>query len=143
MPASASAQTSTARLTRNQQEVLTCLRTATDALTAYEILDRVRAAGIVYPPTVYRALNELIQLGMVHRIESYGAFVACRHGPGEHQTALAICRECQRVVEVPLRSDQEAMLQSLSPEEIAIERVTLEFIGLCGSCLPTGKPVDS
>jgi len=68
------------KLSRNQGQVLSCLRKAKEPLSAYAILDRVRVAGISHPPTVYRALNELIQLGMVHRLQSRSAFVACGHG---------------------------------------------------------------
>jgi hypothetical protein len=50
------------KLSRNQGQVLAALRKAKEPLSAYSILDRVRASGISHPPTVYRALNELIQL---------------------------------------------------------------------------------
>ena len=68
------------KLSRNQGKVLSALRKAKEPLSAYAILDRVRTSGISHPPTVYRALNELIQLGMVHRLQSRSAFVACDHG---------------------------------------------------------------
>ena len=71
-------------------------------LSAYAILDRVRIAGISHPPTVYRALNELIQLGMVHRLQSRSAFVACDHGACNGKAAFAICRQCEKVVEISL-----------------------------------------
>ena len=58
------------KLSRNQGQVLSALRKAKEPLSAYGILDLVRVAGISHPPTVYRALNELIQLGMVHRLQS-------------------------------------------------------------------------
>ncbi|MGB3022000.1 MAG: transcriptional repressor, partial [Methyloceanibacter sp.] len=71
------AQHHDAKLSRNQGQILTCLRKAKEPLSAYAILDRVRTAGISHPPTVYRALNELMQKGMVHRVESRSAFIAC------------------------------------------------------------------
>ncbi len=58
------------KLSRNQSEILACLRKAKEPMSAYAILDRVRTAGISHPPTVYRALNELMQKGMVHRLQS-------------------------------------------------------------------------
>ena len=90
------------KLSRNQGQVLSCLRKAKEPLSAYAILDRVRVAGISHPPTVYRALNELIQLGMVHRLQSRSAFVACDHGACNGKAAFAICRQCEKVVEIPL-----------------------------------------
>jgi Fur family zinc uptake transcriptional regulator len=122
-------------LTRNQREILSRLRAAGKPMGAYEILDRVRAAGILYPTSVYRALNDLMRLGLVHSIKSLGLFVACKRAECDHRKGFVICIGCQKVVEVPLRPDQQALLESLSPEEIKIERlVTLEFSGLCRAC---------
>ncbi len=124
----------TPALTRNQQEILSCLRAAKQPLGAYAILDRVRGAGIAAPTTVYRALNDLIGFGLVHRLESWNAFVACEHQAHSEQTAFAICRECRKVVEIELRADQLSVLCSFAPKDIAIERITLEFGGLCAGC---------
>ena len=63
-------------LTRNQREILSRLRAAGKPLGAYAILDRVKAAGILYPASVYRALHDLMRLGLVHPIKSLGLFVA-------------------------------------------------------------------
>ena len=124
------------KLSRNQSEILSCLRKAREPMSAYAILDRVRTAGISHPPTVYRALNELMQKGMVHRLESRSAFIACDHGGCDGKFAFAICRQCGRVVEIPLSADDQAALLGLVPDEIAPERVTLEIAGLCAACRP-------
>ena len=125
------------KLSRNQREVLSCLRRTKEPMSAYAILDRVRRVGISHPPTVYRALNELMQKRMVHRLESRSAFVACGHGGCDGKFAFAICRQCGRVVEIPLSSDDQAALLGLVPDEIAPERVTLEIAGLCEDCRRT------
>jgi Fur family zinc uptake transcriptional regulator len=124
-------------LTRNQQAVLSCLRAAKRPLGAYAILDRVRGVGICAPTTVYRALNDLSGLGLVHRLESLAAFIACEQGSHNHQTAFAVCRDCQRVVEIELRADQLSTLYSLAPTDLAIDQMTLEFTGTCTDCAPT------
>jgi Fur family zinc uptake transcriptional regulator len=122
------------KLSRNQSEVLSCLRRAKEPMSAYAILDRVRRVGISHPPTVYRALNELMQKRMVHRLESRSAFIACGHGGCDGRFAFAICRQCGKVVEIPLSGDDQAALLGLVPDEIAPERVTLEIAGLCEAC---------
>jgi Fur family zinc uptake transcriptional regulator len=122
------------KLSRNQSEILSCLRKAKEPMSAYAILDRVRTAGISHPPTVYRALAGLMQKGMVHRLESRSAFIACGHGGCDGKFAFAICRQCGRVVEIPLSNDDQAALLGLVPDEIAPERVTLEIAGLCEAC---------
>ena len=122
------------KLSRNQSEILTCLRKAKEPMSAYAILDRVRTAGISHPPTVYRALNDLIEKGMVHRLESRSAFVACGHGACDGKLAFAICRSCGKVVEIQLSGNDQAALLGLVPGEIAPEQVTLEIAGLCKAC---------
>lgn len=125
------------KLSRNQTEILSCLRKAKEPMSAYAILDKVRTAGISHPPTVYRALSELMEKGMVHRLQSRSAFIACDHGACDGKLAFAICRECGKVVEIPLSDDDQAALLLLAPKEIAPEQVTLELAGLCAICRPS------
>jgi Fur family zinc uptake transcriptional regulator len=122
------------KLSRNQSEILTCLRKAGEPMSAYAILDRVRKSGISHPPTVYRALNDLMQKCMVHRLQSRSAFVACDHGACDGKSAFAICRRCDKVVEIPLTDEDQATLLGLAPDEITPEHVTLEIAGLCADC---------
>ena len=103
-------------------------------MSAYAILDRVRVAGISHPPTVYRALNELVHKGMVHRLRSRAAFIACDHGACDGKLAFAICRQCGKVVEIPLSHRDEAALLDLVPDEIAPDQLTVEIAGLCQAC---------
>lgn len=124
------------KLSRNQSEILSCLRKAKEPMSAYAILDKVRESGISHPPTVYRALNELMQKGMVHRLQTRSAFIACGHGSCDGKFAFAICRDCQKVVEIPLSAAEQAGLLALAPEEIEAEQATLELAGLCRDCRP-------
>jgi Fur family zinc uptake transcriptional regulator len=115
---------------------MACLGAEPQPLTAYQILDRVRAAGIVHPPTVYRALNELIRAGLVHRIESVSGFVACRHGGHAHRAVFAICRVCRTVAEVELAGAGTPDVAAMAPDGFSVERVSLELVGLCAACAP-------
>jgi Fur family transcriptional regulator, zinc uptake regulator len=124
------------KLSRNQSEILACLRKAKEPMSAYAILDRVRKSGISHPPTVYRALNDLMEKGMVHRLQSRSAFVACGHGGCDGKFAFAICKDCGKVVEIPLSDDDQATLLALAPDAIVPEGITLELAGLCAACTP-------
>lgn len=124
------------KLSRNQSEILACLRKTGEPMSAYAILDRVREAGISHPPTVYRALNDLMQKGMVHRLQSRSAFIACGHGVCDGKFAFAICRRCDKVVEISLSDEDQAALLGLAPDEIRPEQVTVEIAGLCARCRP-------
>jgi Fur family zinc uptake transcriptional regulator len=74
---------------------------------------------------------------MVHRLQSRAAFIACDHGACDGKFAFAICRECGKVVEIPLSDDDQAALLGFAPEEIVPEQVTLELAGLCAACQPS------
>jgi len=125
------------KLSPNQSKVLGCLRDAGEPMSAYAILDHVRNTGISHPPTVYRALNDLMKKGMVHRLESRSAFVACGHSGCDGRFAFAICRSCDKVIEIPLGKKEQTRLLGLAPAGLAPEQVTLEIAGLCEACQPT------
>ena len=65
-------------LSKNQRIVLDIIEKAKGPLKAYSILFNVQKKGIKAPPQIYRALNKLIKIGKIHKIESKNAFVACR-----------------------------------------------------------------
>ena len=124
------------KLSPNQSKILGCLREAGEPMSAYAILDHVRNDGIAHPPTVYRALNDLMKKGMVHRLESRSAFIACGDGACDGRFAFAICRACDKVVEIHLSKGDQTRLLGLAPAEIVPEQVTLEITGLCEACAP-------
>ncbi|ODA66235.1 Zinc uptake regulation protein [Methyloligella halotolerans] len=121
-------------LSANEVRVLEALRDSKEPMSAYAILDRVRPSGISHPPTVYRALAGLESLGMVHRLKSLSAFVACGHGRCGGRFAFAFCRQCQRVEEISLDDEHYDDLVKLVPKDIHLEQTTLEFAGLCSAC---------
>ena len=77
----------------NQQRVFDTLKAETRPLTAYEVIDRVSTNGVWAPPTVYRALKRLLEEGIVHRLESRNAFLACTHPhhQNEARVVFTIC----------------------------------------------------
>ncbi|MDE3060825.1 MAG: transcriptional repressor [Pseudomonadota bacterium] len=125
----------TDKLSPHSQKVLALLSRSGKPLSAYDILDKLRRFGIKAPPTVYRALDTLVQRGLVHRIESLGAFVAChRHGEDHEASQFAVCRACGDVTEL---HDERlaALLRELGQRaHFHIERETLEMTGLCQKC---------
>ena len=123
-------------LTKNQSLVFGALSRAEGPLSAYTILDLLRGDGFRAPLQVYRALDKLVETGMVHRLESLNAFVACRHpGCDSHETiAFAICETCGKVTEI---SDEalETRLHDLSRKDgFTIKRAVVELRGSCAAC---------
>ncbi len=125
-------------LTRNQSLVFTALRDTDGPLTAYAILDALRGEGFRAPLQVYRALDKLIERGLVHRLESVNAFVACAH-PGEEccnhgLTGFAICSECGNVLEFHHHAVEHQLETLLGEKGFKLEKTVVEIRGRCASC---------
>lgn len=123
-------------LTRNQSMVFDTLTSAGEPMSAYNILDQLRSEGLRAPLQVYRALDKLVAIGKVHRLESLNAFVACRHPECEsHQiTAFTICETCGCVAELA-DNDLAKQLQKLANEtHFDLKRSIVELRGLCIAC---------
>ena len=113
-------------LTKNQSLVYDALTRSKAPLSAYAILDGVREHGIRAPLQVYRALDKLLEMGLVHRLESLNSFVACSNSECEARETIvfAICEKCSKVSE--LADDRlEAQLQCPGFRR--------SFFGACGN----------
>lgn len=125
-----------AKLTRNQGLVFTALSNADGPLTAYAILDELRSEGFKAPLQVYRALEKLTEIGLVHRLESLNAFVACRHPScAHHETAaFAICEDCGCVNEFAPEEAMRHLRDWAKHQDFTLARTTIELRGTCGNC---------
>ena len=65
--------TQTQALSKNQQVVLDIIEKAKEPLKAYSILFNVQKKGIKAPQQIYRALDKLIEIGKIHKVESRNA----------------------------------------------------------------------
>lgn len=123
-------------LTKNQALVFRALETAEGPLSAYTILDALRGDGLRAPLQVYRALDKLLELGLVHRLESLNAFVACVH-PHCHASsmmAFAICERCGQVAEFSDETVQQRLTGWARESGFQPSKTTIEIKGLCASC---------
>lgn len=124
------------RLTTLRKRVLELVWASHKPLGAYDILgvlsdeDGRRAA----PPTVYRALDFLLENGLVHRIASLNAFVGCSHPEHAHQGQFLICRGCHAAIELEQATISDAIISSAAGVGFAVESQTVEVVGLCAGC---------
>ena len=124
-------------LTRNQSLVLGALTDADGPLSAYTILDRLRGDGFRAPLQVYRALEKLLDFGLVHRLESLNAFVACAHPHCHAQglIAFAICEDCGQVNEFSDEVVRERLGTWSIDNGFKAEKTTIEIRGHCANCV--------
>ena len=103
---------------------------------AYDLMEVFSATKPAKPPTVYRALDFLEEQGLVHRIASLNAFVACEVERPGHVAAFLICDCCGAAREFepgPIR----AASQAARDHQFTLRHVALEVRGVCERCGPT------
>ncbi|MFH1804599.1 MAG: Fur family transcriptional regulator [Pseudomonadota bacterium] len=124
-----------ARFTDMRRLVFSLIWKSHKAITAYELLDAIQAGGQrVQPPTVYRALEFLTQLGLIHRIESLNAYFGCDMPHHHHLGQYFICRQCGRVAEAVDEEMSDAVRKAARQVQFRIEATTIEIKGLCHDC---------
>ncbi len=126
------------QLTKNQALVFDALSASAAPLSAYGILDLLRDKGFRAPLQVYRALDKLVEFGLVHRLESINAFVACAHPQSDccaHGTvAFAICHKCGHVEEFHDHTIDHRLSDWAKARQFKAEKTTIEIRGLCANC---------
>ena len=115
-----------------EARVLAVLAAGAKPMSAYEILDAAGIAALRTPVQVYRVLKKLISRGVIHRIESLSAFVACDHGPHESQAVFAICESCGSVAEI--NPEAAGFVGIAVGDGFEVHRVVAEVLGRCGPC---------
>jgi Fur family transcriptional regulator, zinc uptake regulator len=123
------------RLTRLRRQVLELVWRGHAPVGAYAILESLRGlhAGAA-PPTVYRALEFLIEQGLIHRIESLNAYVGCARPEQPHVSQFLICARCQAAAELDDPAIARAVLRRAGELGFAVERQTIEIRGCCPRC---------
>ena len=130
-------------LTRHQSLVLSALAREEGPASAYTLLAHLQAEGLRAPQQVYRALDKLIEYGLVHRVETMNSFVACAH-PHDHQHGLVVFAICDRCGHVDEFSDAviERRLNGWSKDNgFRMSATTVELHGQCARC--DGTPADA
>ncbi len=124
------------RLTPMRRHVLEALLASHKPLGAYEIMERLAAdTGRPAPITTYRALDFLRDNGLVHRIESRNAFIACvREHADSDPVVFLICERCGEVGEALGGSVADALKSSCRAAGFAPKSPVIEIAGICSHC---------
>ena len=133
-----------ARLTELRRHVLGLVLDSAAPTGAYELLDRLRQTRRkAAPPTVYRALEFLLEQGLIHRVERLSAFFGCvagctaDHDEGDSHTHAAqflICKRCGRVIEMQDHDVSAVLARAAKQAGFSISGATIEAEGLCSTC---------
>ena len=126
------------RLTVIRRRVLELICASHKAIGAYELLDLFREYDPnAKPVTIYRALDFLMEAGLVHKIESLNAFIACLQAEVQHKSVILICDQCKNAYEIDATPVYESLFSLSEKVQFKPQCLTLELHGLCASCQKT------
>ena len=127
------------RLTDLRRQVLALILGAGRPIGAYDLLGQLKSERrTAAPPTVYRALDFLLEQGLIHRVERLSAFVGCPvHDHHAHAAQFLICGGCGEVLELEDQQLRAALEQAALRRGFLIQGATIEAEGRCAACAGT------
>ncbi len=124
-----------ARFTHLREKVYGLLLEKEGAVGAYELLDTLKLTeSNAKPATVYRTLDFLLEFGLIHRLESTNAFVACHHFGCSHPVQFLICDQCGLVKEIQSSGLKETLDKQAASFGFKVKKQTIEAHGTCADC---------
>lgn len=123
------------RFTQLRKLVLELVCKAEQPVGAYQLLDELRECGrSAAPPTVYRALDFLLEQGLVHRLATNNTYLACAHPQHPHAAVFLVCGSCGHTQEVHTEGVIEELGRQAASFGFAIQHASVEVTGLCQLC---------
>ncbi|MEO3471806.1 transcriptional repressor [Roseomonas sp. CAU 1739] len=131
-----------ATLTPLRRQVLELVLDASSPVGAYALLDRLKVSRPgAAPPTVYRALDFLLEQGLIHKLERLNAYIGCidaGHGHAHehhHPHQFLICRRCGATAEIADHGIAHAIEAAARREGFALAEAVVEIEGTCARCM--------
>ena len=118
-----------------RRQVLDLVLAHDGVVKAYQILsDLQQARGSAAPPTVYRALEFLVEQGILHRVEALNGYVVCRHLDCAHPSVILTCRDCGKVDEMAADEGFMTLRQLCAGHGFEMDEQQLLLNGRCVQC---------
>ncbi len=137
-------QQNNVRLTELRRTVLELIWDSHKPLGAYTLMDLLQqhlaeqgTSKPIAPPTVYRALDFLLEQGLIHRINSLNAFIGCCEPGSQHSSQFLICRQCENTEEITSAAVSNALENYAAQTDFNVEQGFIEMLGLCQNCQGT------
>ena len=120
------------RLTEIRRRVLEAVWQSHVPVGAYDILSQLNAGGgRTAPMQIYRALEFLMDNGLVHRIASLNAYVGCVHAGHDHAAQFLICKGCGTAAELQSPALRRALAKAVSGRGFTVDQQIVEISGFC------------
>lgn len=122
------------KLTPIRRKVLHLLLESDEPSKAYDLLANLDGEGSAKPPTIYRALDFLQDMGLAHKIESLNAYVACGHANHPHSAVFLICETCGGAEELHAVETSKAIASETQAAGFDVHNAVIEARGICRKC---------
>lgn len=130
--AEALCRTRKVRLTEQRRRILRMVWQSDRPLGAYDILAAIQAEQPkAAPPTVYRALDFLLEQGLIHKLETLHAYIGCPHPEHPHAGQFLICKQCGEVTELEDREIARSLGAAAEASGFSLDRRVVELSGTC------------
>lgn len=131
------------KLTESRRRILEILATEGRPLGAYDLIEKVAATSSKRPApiSIYRALDFLLENGLIHRLASRNAYLACGHGHAvQEPVVFLICDKCGEVAEATSPALSRSLLQLAGSVKFAPRVQVMEVAGCCQACADAAEP---
>jgi Fur family transcriptional regulator, zinc uptake regulator len=120
---------------KNDSLVLNILKKNPKGLTAYQILNRVQKFKFVQPMTIYRALKNLTDDGLIHKTNRNKTFHLCNDASEhDHNAVLAVCNDCGIAEELNTNLFSKIIKRVKSKKKFNFNNFNLEITTTCKEC---------
>lgn len=125
------------KITQPRKRVIEVLNEATEPLSPYQIQDTLKRQGkYLDHVTIYRVLDSLSSLNLVHKVLSVGGFIRCALPEEESCHRFLVCRECGAIQEFADKALCQKESEAAERLGFQTEHHLTEFSGLCLRCHP-------
>ena len=124
-----------ARFTNIRKAVFRLILEHNVPIKAYELLDKLKIhKSSAQPPTIYRAIDFLMELGLIHKLNSLNAYFACSHPHKQHNCFFLVCMQCGLIQESCNAPLLESLQATAKKNNFQMNYCNLEIQGLCSNC---------
>lgn len=130
------------RLTPLRKQVLELIWQSHKPLGAYALIDMLakKSTRQIAPPTVYRALDFLLEQHLIHKLETLNAFIGCTNPAHTHPDAFLLCDACGHAEELDSAQVTHAVHEAAATAGFRVQKQSLEVLGLCSQCQAKATP---
>jgi Fur family zinc uptake transcriptional regulator len=128
------------QLTPLRRRVFEALAGSEAPLGAYDLVERLGVERRVAPISVYRALDFLIEAGLIHRIATQNSYLPCQHSHDTHEATLfLVCKTCGHVDEVSSPDVARGINGTAAAAGFRTGHQPVEIAGECQTCQGGGR----